>query len=462
MTLVFIFLYLVVQLFIGVWISRKVSSESDYLLGGRNLSLLMVAFSLFATWFGAETCIGSSAAVYERGLSGSRADPFGYSLCLLLLGFLLAARFRRGNYVTLADYFRERYGVFIEKFAIWIIVPSSLIWAAAQIRAFGQIIAATTSIQVTLALTLAATFVVVYTFLGGLLSDVYTDLIQGGVVVFGLVGLFVVCIQSIPGLHQILSGMDPARLSLLAPQETLLMRLDRWMVPVLGSLVAQEAISRVLAAKSVSVARKASFLACAIYFVMGAIPAFLGLIGPFVVSDLRDPEHYLIRLAARFLPQALYVAFTGALVSAIIATIDSILLAIAALLSHNLIVPLFSIKSDRGRVLSARLVVVVAGSLAYMLALHAQGVYDLVLAASAFGTAGILVITLMGFFTRLGGRLSASLALMVGLVITPMGTYVFRIEAPFLASILGAFFAFLLGGVLAKKTGRNSNKAVSH
>lgn len=450
------------QLLIGVWISRKISSESDYLLGGRNLPLFMVAFSLFATWFGAETCIGSSAAVYERGLSGSRADPFGYSLCLLLLGLLLAARFRRGNYVTLADYFRERYGGFIEKFAIWIIVPSSLIWAAAQIRAFGQIIAATTSLRVTLAITIAAAFVVVYTFLGGLLSDVYTDLIQGIVVVFGLAVLFVICIQSIPGLRQILSSMDPARLSLLAPQETLLMRLDRWMVPILGSLVAQEAISRVLAARSVSVARNASFLACGVYFVMGAIPAFLGLVGPNVISDIQDPEHYLIRLAARFLPPLLFVLFAGALLSAIIATIDSILLAVAALLSHNLIVPLFSIQSDRGQVLCARLIVVFAGAFAYVLALYAKGVYNLVLAASAFGTAGILVITLMGFFTKIGGRLSASLALMAGLVITPLGTYVFAIEAPFLASIFGAFVVFLMGGILAKEFGRDLREATEY
>lgn len=459
MNWLFIFLYLLIQLLIGVWISRKISSESDYLLGGRNLPLFMVAFSLFATWFGAETCIGSSAAVYERGLSGSRADPFGYSLCLLLLGLLLAARFRRGNYVTLADYFRERYGDFIEKFAVWVIVPSSLIWAAAQIRAFGQIIAATTSLKVTLAITIAAAFVVLYTFLGGLLSDVYTDIIQGVVVVFGLVVLFVICIQSIPGLRQILSSMEPARLSLFAPGETFLMRLDRWMVPILGSLVAQEAISRVLAAKSVSVARNASFLACGIYFVLGAIPAFLGLIGPHVVSDLGDPEHFLVRIAARFLPRALFVVFTGALISAIIATIDSILLAIAALLSHNLIVPLFSVESDRIRVLSARLIVVFAGALAYVLALYAEGVYNLVLAASAFGTAGILVITLMGFFTKMGGRLSATLALVTGLVITPLGTYVFAIETPFLASIFGASIAFLLGAALAKEFGRELSKA---
>jgi len=162
------------------------------------------------------------------------------------------------------------------------------------------------------------------------------------------------------------------------------------------------------------------------------------------------------------LPQALFVVFAGGLISAIIATIDSILLAIAALLSHNLIVPLFSIKSDQGRVLSARLIVVFAGAFAYVLALYGKGVYNLVLAASAFGTAGILVITLMGFFTKIGGRLSALLALIAGLVITPLGTYVFPMEAPFLSSIFGAFIAFLLGGIWAKEFGRSLSEATEY
>ncbi len=55
--------------------------------------------------------------VYERGLSGSRANPFGDSACLL--GLLLAGRLWRGQYVTLADFYRERYhGWFVEKLAI--------------------------------------------------------------------------------------------------------------------------------------------------------------------------------------------------------------------------------------------------------------------------------------------------------------------------------------------------------
>ncbi|MEW5901500.1 MAG: sodium:solute symporter [Acidobacteriota bacterium] len=451
MNWLFILSYMGVQLCIGLWIAKRIHSESDYFLGGRKVSLPLAAFSLFATWFGAETCMGSSAAVYRQGISGSRADPFGFSLCLLLMGLLLAGRLRRGNYVTLADYYRERYGSAVEKLAVWIIVPSSLIWGAAQIRAFGQVISSTTPLPVEPAIAVAALFVLMYTFMGGLLGDIYTDFIQGIFIIIGLVILLFVCLTTSAGWREFLAGMGPARWSLVGPGESVMARLDRWMVPVLGSLVTQELIARVLAAKSVSVARRASFIACGIYLTLGAIPVFLGLLGPLLFPRLGDSEQFLIRLAGQYLPNILFVVFSGALISAIISTVDSILLAIAALASHNLIVPLFGVRSDRSRVLIGRIAVLASGITAYVIALHGKGIYELVLIASSFGTAGVLVITLLGLYSRFGGQAAALSSLVAGLLLTPLATYALRLEAPFLSSILGSLAAFAAGAALAKK-----------
>src|SRR5262245_65551575 len=71
--------YVGLQLLLGLAVSRKIASESDYLVAGRKLGPTLVIFSMFATWFGAESCIGAAGAVYEHGLSGMRADPVGRS-----------------------------------------------------------------------------------------------------------------------------------------------------------------------------------------------------------------------------------------------------------------------------------------------------------------------------------------------------------------------------------------------
>ena len=412
----------------------------------------MVSFSLFATWFGTETCIGSSAAVYEKGLSGSRADPFGYSICLLLMGLLLAARLRRGKYVTLADYFRERYGSSVEKIAIWLMVPSSLFWAAAQVRAFGQIISFSTALPVTIAITLSILFVIVYTLLGGLLGDIYTDLIQGIIIAAGLISLIILFLKHTPNLSQILGSIDSFRLSFIGPQETLLQRIDRWMVPILGSLTAQEALSRLLAARSVPIARNACFVACAVYLMVGLIPVFLGLVGPYVLPNISNSEQFLVTIAEGVLPKIVFIVFAGALISAILSTIDSILLAISALISHNLLVPVLGIKTEKRRILSARFIVILSGAVSYLIALSAEGILSLVITASSFGTSGLLVITLMGFYTKIGSERSANLALLGGLIIWPLTKYIFNLEAPYLASILAAVILFLLGTWGASKT----------
>lgn len=445
---ILIICYLLCQVLIGYLVSRTIRSEEDYFLGGRRLGWPLVSFSLFATWFGAETCIGSSAAVYERGLAGSRADPFGYAMCLLLLGLLLAGRLWRGHYLTLADFYRERYGWLVEKAAVWILAPSSLIWAAAQVRAFAQVLSATTAISVDIALVIVAGFVIVYTCLGGFLGDVITDFVQGIIIFLGVTGILVFTLANVDDVGAFLTSIEPGRLDFIDEGETLLARLDRWMIPILGSLVAQETISRVLAARSMSVARKASFIAAGIYLLLGSIPVLLGLLGPHLMPGLDEKEQFLILVAKKYLPFAAYVLFVGALIAAILATIDSILLAISAMVTHNLLARFLAGATQRSKVITARTAVVIAGVIAYVMAVFGGGIYELLETASSFGTAGILVITLAGLYTGFGGGLSAMIALAAGLALTPLGKYVLDWQAPFLSSVLGAAAGFALGKLL--------------
>ena len=101
---VFVLLYLFIQIGIGYWVSKRVNNQEDYFLAGRSLGPVLATFSIFATWFGAETCIGSSSAVFSGGLSDTRADPFGFSLCLFLMGLLFARKLWSLGVTTIADF----------------------------------------------------------------------------------------------------------------------------------------------------------------------------------------------------------------------------------------------------------------------------------------------------------------------------------------------------------------------
>src|SRR5687767_8856226 len=177
--------YVAVQLFVGLAVSRRIATESDYLLAGRRLGYGLATFSLFATWFGAETCIGSAGATYSQGLAGNRTDPFGFAFCLFFMGFVFAVRLWKLKLITLADFFRIRYSPAVEKLAVFALVPSSVLWGAAQIRAFGQVLAASSSYSVEICITISAVVVVIYTASGGLLADAMTDVVQGIALIVG-------------------------------------------------------------------------------------------------------------------------------------------------------------------------------------------------------------------------------------------------------------------------------------
>lgn len=437
--------FVAVQLAIGWWVSRRIATEDDYLLAGRSMGPLLATGTLFATWFGAESCVGSAGQVFERGVSIRSAEPFGYGLCLVLMGLVLARPLWKRRLVTLADLFRERYSPGVERTAALLMIPTSLLWAAAQLRAFGQVLASTSTLQLELAIVAATAIALVYTGLGGMLADAITDVIQGVLLVIGLVVLLVAVVVHLGGPSAALQAIDGERVQLVPGAATdWLAVLEDWSIPILGSVVAQELVSRISAARSGAVARAAPIAAGGLYLAVGLIPVVLGLLAPGLVGELEHSEQALPRLAALHLPGALQLVFTGALVSAILSTVDSTLLVSSSLASHNLVQPLLPGLSERARVRLARGGVVVFGCVACGLALGAEGVFALVEEASAFGSAGLVVIVFLGLFTRWGGKVSAYGALIAGALVY-VGASAVGIETPYLASLAAALVAYGVG-----------------
>ena len=436
--------YLLVQFAIGMLVSRRIASESDYLLAGRRLGLGLAAFSIFATWFGAETVVGAAGSIYSDGLAGGSADPFGYGICLVVLGVVVAAPLWRRKYTTFGDLFRERYSIGVERLAVLLMVPTSVLWAAAQIRAFGQVVSASSDLDVSVAISVAAVFVVVYTVAGGLLADVVTDFVQSIAIMVGLVVLLVAVGHAYGGLSALTGMIDPERMALFSTADaTLLEIVEAWAVPICGSLLAVDMLSRILGCKTAATARNATLLGAAIYLTVGSIPVLIGLAGPTLVPNLDEPEQLVAVLAQQHLSTFLYVLFAGALISAILSTVDSCLLAAASLVSHNLILPLVPSLGERGKIRCARLGVVGFGIAAYVIALHAEGIYELVATASAFGSAGIFVVGLFGLFSRVGGAPSAYAALLAGMLVWAAGEYWLDWATPYVAAVGAALLAYL-------------------
>jgi len=264
------------------------------------------------------------------------------------------------------------------------------------------------------------------------------------VLILGLILIFIFVMGDLPDTSTLASALSPERLSFRAEGESWLKVINSWSIPFIGSLFSAELVTRMLASRSATVARNGALLGGSIYLLVGLMPATLGLLGPALIPGLEDGEQLLPELAKTHLPTALYVVFIGALVSAILSTVDSALLNAGALVSHNIVVPLLGQSTEKMKVRVARISVVSFGFIAYLLAINADSVYSLVEEAAAFGSAGIFTCCLLGLLQKRGGPVTATASMLVGMISYGVLAYLIEYEYAYLMSLVCAFLTFLV------------------
>ena len=111
MLLGFVVTYWIISVGIGLWAALRVKNTGDFALAGRSLPMAIVTATVFATWFGSETVLGIPATFLREGIGGVIADPFGSSMCLILVGLFFARPLYRMKLLTIGDFYRNKYGL---------------------------------------------------------------------------------------------------------------------------------------------------------------------------------------------------------------------------------------------------------------------------------------------------------------------------------------------------------------
>jgi solute:Na+ symporter, SSS family len=454
-TLVAIAAYVLLQFAIGAYVSRRMASDTDYILAGRGLTVPLVMFAVFATFFGSEALTATSAAVYDKGLSGALVDPFCYAAAMILSGLFFAARLRAAELTTFADLFRNRFSPRVEQLVVLVLLPGSLFWAAAQVRVFGTILNSNAGLGLSTAILIAGAVVLAYSVVGGLLADSITDFIHGLVVIAGLLALGCAAASALPPAGGLFVPIDDlGRLKLIDPDLKTLDLMEKIAVPLCGTLVAVELISRFLGANSARTAATGTVLGGVLYAVFGLIPIYLGLAGPTLLPGLKDTEELVPRLAEQLLPGALHAIFLGAIISAVLSTVHATLHAPAAQVAHNLVLRRHPNMPPAQRLWTARATVGVFGLVATLLAVTSDTIKELVETASAFGSAGVFVAMMFGVFTRIGGAASAFAAIIIGMAAWAWSKYVWGITAPYLLALGLAAVTYLAVAVIEQRAAK--------
>lgn len=462
MLLTFVILYLVLSIAIGIVAALRVHNTRDFVLAGRTLPLYVVTAMVCATWFGSETVLGISSTFIKEGLRGIVADPFGSSLCLVLVGLFFAAKLYRMNLLTIGDYYRARYDAAAELLTSLCIVVSYLGWLSAQIVVIGLVFNVVTggALSMGMGIVIGAAVVLVYTLWGGMYSVAWTNFVQMIIIVVGLLYIFVLIADKAGGVGTVVLHAHAAGKLEFWPKleaRDVLAFIGAAVTLMLGSIPQQDVFQRVTSARNERVAVAGSVLGGVLYFLLAFIPIFLAhsasLIDPGMVAGLIDKDHQQIlpTLIIGHTPLAAQILFFGALLSAVMSTASATLLAPSVTFTENVLKKFLRRELDDREFLRAMRIVVAAfavGVTAFTLNSNST-IYEMVVGAYKVTLVAAFVPLAAGLYWRRATTQGALAAIVGGLVtwitlevVAPDGLF-----PPQLAGLLVSIAGMLIGSL---------------
>lgn len=456
MLLASIIAYLLLTILIGYWASRKVKTSGDFMLAGRSLPIFLSASALFATWFGSETVFGASSEFLKGGLYSVIEDPFGAALCLLLFGLFFARKLYSMNLLTLGDFFKVRFGNRTELVASFFLAPPYVGYIAAQLVAMGLIINVVTGLEVWQGVVISAFVVTFYTYIGGMWAISITDFFQSIVIVVGLLALAIILANKAGGVTVILQEVHPSTFRFLPRWDfkEVMLYLAAWSVLGLGSLPSQDIFQRVMSSGSQKIAVRSCFIAAGLYLTVAMLPLFIGLCAKHLYPQTTSADAQLalpnMVLAHASLP--IQILFFGSLLSAIMSTTSSAILAPAAIFSENLIKPLSKGKlKDKQLLIITRLCVLGFAGVATVMACLRSNIYELVGESSILSLVSLLAPLVLGLYWKRANGNGALLAMVLGTLTLAFFSF-YDVGWPALLPATLVSFLAMIGGSLFLKT----------
>ena len=404
---------------VGYWASRKVKTSGDFMLAGRSLPLLLSSSALFATWFGSETVFGASSEFLRGGLYAVIEDPFGAALCLVLFGLFFARKLYSMNLLTLGDFFKVRFGKRTELVASVFIVPSYVGYIAAQLLAMGLILNVVTGMAVWQGVVISALVVTFYTYVGGMWAISITDFIQSAIIIGGLVVLAVNLSIKAGGVSVILSETHPDTFQFFPRLDfkEIVIYLGAWSVLGLGSIPSQDVFQRVMSSGTIKTAVRSCYIAAAMYLTIAILPLFISLCVKHLYPEfaLGDAQLALPSMVLSHATMPVQILFFGSLLSAIMSTTSSAILAPAAIFSENLIKPLSKGRlSDRQLLMVTRISVLGFSILATIMATVRSNIYELVGESSVLSLVSLFAPLILGLYWKRSSATGALLSMVLG------------------------------------------------
>jgi solute:Na+ symporter, SSS family len=463
--LALVIVYLLGTIALGLWAAKRVKNTADFAIAGRHLPLVMIVTTTFATWFGSETVLGIPARFVAGGLNSVVEDPFGSSMCLVLVGLFFAGRLYRMTLLTISDFYRERFGRTVEVACAAIIILSYLGWVSAQVTALGLVfnLLSGGALSVPVGMIIGTASILAYTLFGGMWSVAVTDFVQMIILVVGLFVIAVFAADQAGGADRVIALAASRDLFKFLPEPTfrdVAFFLSAGVTMMLGSIPQQDVFQRVMSAKNVQAATRGPVIGGLCYLLFAFVPMFLVVSALIIMPGQAeallkdDPQKVLPTLVLEHMPFTMQVLFFGALLSALKSTASATLLAPSVTFVENIWRQFRPRISDRRELLTMRLTVLGFAAVVCVYAIASLGtsIYDMVAGAYQLPLVGVFIPLLSGLYWKRATTQGAVLSIVMGLLTwllflsTPAGQ---AFPAP-LAGLVMSGIGMLLGSLGAQ------------
>ncbi len=204
-----IFIYFLFVIAVGFIIKKKIKSSNDFLSSGRNIPLWITSLAFISANLGAQEVLGMVASGAKYGIMTVHFYWVGAIFAMIFLGVFMMPFYYGSKARSVPEYLKLRFdektrGLNAITFAVMTVFSSGI-----SLFALAKLLEIILGWNFDLCIWIAAGVVMVYTFLGGLTSAVYNEVLQFFLIVLGLSPLVIVALQDAGGWEGIKANLDP-------------------------------------------------------------------------------------------------------------------------------------------------------------------------------------------------------------------------------------------------------------
>ena len=460
MTAVFsvLIVYLGLLVAFAVWSRRETGTLKGFYLAGKKLPGWVVAFSTNATGESGWLLLGLTGMGYAVGAQAYWV-VVGEIIGIWLSWTLISRRLKRfgdeKDAITVPDVlaakFQDRWHL-IRGVAVIIILTMVTLYVTAQLVASGKAMDRFVGMDYTTGVVFGSAIIIAYTFVGGFKAVSYTDVLQGVLMLLGLIFVPVVAVYEAGGWANVMATLraeDPALVSMFSLTEG---GLSGWVaaasflaigVPFLG---VPQLLVRYMSVDNVGELKKARLISVSVLFVFtfGAVTA--GIAGRALFPEIADQEQIFPTLSSELFPPLVSGVLLVIVLSAIMSTADSLLLlASSAVVRDTVQHILGSKKSDHVLAGYGKIVTILIGIAAIVLAIEEEKlIFEFVLYAWSGLGAGFGPVILCLLYYRRTTWLGVLTGMIAGFATSIVWVEVFKAQTYNLYEAIPGFIAGLV------------------